>query len=115
MAGALIDAWKRGVDVQVVIDGTAGKGAGKQIVNLLEREDVPVSLSLGSQLLHHKFMVIDNEILVNGSANWTLAAFTKNADCFLVIHDLNKTQQEMLAGLWKVIKLESEPVTKKVK
>ncbi len=115
LAWELIEAYKRGVDVEVVVDGNSGKGASKNIVNLLEREDVPVFLSRGSELLHYKFMEIDGKILVNGSANWTLAAFTKNADCFLVIHDLNEKQRDTLNHLWQVIVVESEQVKKKVR
>jgi phosphatidylserine/phosphatidylglycerophosphate/cardiolipin synthase-like enzyme len=115
LAFELIQAYKKGIDVQVVIDGNSGKGAGKAIVNLLEREGVPVFLSQGTQLLHHKMMIVDDDILVNGSANWTLAAFTKNADCFLVISDLNEAQKHKLNRLWNVIELESDKVRKKVR
>lgn len=108
LAKEIIAAKQRGIDTQVVIDNQQGKGAGAAIVKQLFKAGVPVGLSQGSALLHHKFLYIDGEILVNGSANWTKAAFTKNDDCFIIIQNLTKKQKMHLDGLWKVISSESQ-------
>jgi phosphatidylserine/phosphatidylglycerophosphate/cardiolipin synthase-like enzyme len=101
-------AAKRGVKVEAVIDRYQGRGASSKIVTLLEREGIPVSLSSGQGLLHHKFVYIDETILVNGSANWTKAAFQDNDDYFAVIYPLNPAQQQKMDRLWQVIKQRSE-------
>jgi cardiolipin synthase len=106
-AEAVIAAKGRGVDVQVVLDGQTAKGASKKIVNLLQANDIFVKVSEGNALLHHKFLYIDSRILVNGSANWTHAAFTKNDDCFIILEPLTAGQQEQLDSLWRVILMES--------
>lgn len=107
LAKNIIDAKKRGVDVKVVIDHHSGLGSSSKIVQMLRKGGVPVKLSSGSALLHHKFLYVDGKILVNGSANWTKAAFTKNDDCFLILHDLIEPQRQQMDRLWDVIMAES--------
>lgn len=113
LAQEVTDANQRGVKAEVVVDYHSGKGASSKIVQFLLQKNIPVCLSQGNGLLHHKFMYIDNKILVNGSANWTKAAFTKNEDCYIILHDLTEQQKEFLERLWKVIVLESEGQTLK--
>lgn len=108
LANAVIDATHRGVDAEVVIDHYSGKGASAKIVALLKKRGVKVALSKGGPLLHHKFLYIDGQTLVNGSANWTKAAFSKNDDCFMIIHDLTERQKAQMDALWLKIKKESE-------
>lgn len=107
LANAVIQAKKRGVQTEVVIDGHSGQGVSAKIVKLLKDGGIPVRLSQGNDLLHHKFLYIDGKTLVNGSANWTKAAFTKNDDCFIILHDLTKTQQKTLNNLWDAMLFES--------
>lgn len=110
LAQAVVEAAKRGVKVEVVLDHFAGNGAGAHVAKFLKTNGIPVFLSQGSALLHHKFMYIDGETLVNGSANWTKAAFTQNDDCFLVLHNLSDQQKSQMDRLWDVIKKESTPL-----
>ncbi|HEV8051770.1 MAG TPA: phosphatidylserine/phosphatidylglycerophosphate/cardiolipin synthase family protein [Parachlamydiaceae bacterium] len=107
LAYAIIDAKKRGINAEVVIDRYSAKGASAKIVKLLKDNQINVTLSTGAPLLHHKFLYIDNTVLVNGSANWTKAAFTQNDDCFIVIHNLTDQQNMQMENLWKVILSES--------
>jgi cardiolipin synthase A/B len=104
----LAAAAKRGVKVETVIDRYSGKGASAKIVRLLEQNKIPVRLSTGQGLLHHKFVYIDDHILVNGSANWTHKAFKENDDCFIVIDPLTPEQQTKMNKLWSVIQKQSE-------
>jgi cardiolipin synthase A/B len=108
----LIQAAKRGVKVETVIDRYSGKGASAKIVKMLAQAGIFVGLSTSKGLLHHKFAYIDENILINGSTNWTTSAFTKNDDCFLIIYPLTQPQQKQLNALWKVIQNESEKVNK---
>lgn len=110
LAQSVIDASQRGVITHVVMDGYQGKGASAKIVKMLKKNNVNISLSRSGPLLHHKFLYIDNSILVNGSANWTKAAFSQNDDCFIVMHALIPKQQAHMDDLWRVIHAESLPV-----
>ncbi len=81
-AHAVIEAANRGISVDVVIDSNQGKGASSRIVDLFKNSKVNVALSQGGPLLHHKFLYIDNNLLVNGSANWTRDALIKMMNVF---------------------------------
>lgn len=102
-AHEIIRAAKRGVKVEVVIDQNSGKGASAQVVKLLKDSHINVHLSKGPGLLHHKFMEVDSRVLVNGSANWTKAAFRNNDDCFIVLAELTPAQTEKLDDEWQVL------------
>lgn len=105
----LIAAAKRGVQVQAVLDRYAGKGASAKVVRLFEQAGIPVRLSTGQGLLHYKFAYIDDSILVNGSANWTNSAFTRNDDYFIVVYPLTPDQQIKMNQLWSAIYRKSAP------
>lgn len=100
-AHEIIKAAKRGVDVKVIIDHNSGKGASSGVVALLKQNHLPVKLSEGKTLLHHKMMWIDDNILVNGSANWTKAAFNQNDDCFTIISNLSPAQNKTIEQVWQ--------------
>lgn len=99
----LIAAHKRGVKVEVVIDMHSGLGASASTIDALKKAGVPILLSQGVQLLHHKFMYVDDRVMITGSANWTKAAFYKNSDCILILRNLNAEQKAFMAKLWNRI------------
>lgn len=103
----LIAAKKRGVDVQVAVDRSSSTGASRHAVKQLMDGGIPVRVNQGPWLLHHKCMVVDDAILVNGSANWTLSAFSKNDESVLILHDLTTEQVNYLRRLWDAIVEES--------
>lgn len=99
----LVQAKKRGVKVRVFLDATSGKGASQKAALFLKEAGVPIYLSQGLQLLHHKMMIIDNSSFVLGSANWTKAAFTKNHDFYLTLSPLTKNQYRSIKSIFKNI------------
>lgn len=99
-ANELIKAQQRGVNVEVALDKGMSLGAGAKVVAMLKKEGVPLRFNDGKHLFHHKFAYIDSKHLINGSANWTKAAFTQNDDCFLIVHDLNEKQVAQMEQLW---------------
>lgn len=103
LAKEVIEAAKRGIITKVVIDHFSGMGVSEIIVKMLKTNGIDVALSGGEGLLHHKFMVIDGKTLVNGSANWTRAAFNQNDDCFIIINDLSEPQRKKINTVWKTI------------
>lgn len=58
----------KGVDLRIVIDG--GKGSGFYVGELPPDYFLPFT-SRNSGFMHNKFCIIDDEILINGSFNWT--------------------------------------------
>lgn len=103
----LIDLHQRGVAVTVALDRYAARGASKKAVQLLQSKGVPLLLSQGLQLLHHKWAYIDRKTIILGSTNWTKAAFSKNEDCLLFLDDLKKREQKQMDRLCRTIALES--------
>lgn len=104
---SLISAKNRGVNVTLCIDFYAARGASKKALSLLSQENIPILLSRGQQLLHHKWALIDNQTFILGSTNWTKAAFTKNQDCLLFLKELSSSQIAYLKKLWKITTVES--------
>lgn len=105
---ALIQAKMRGVDVTVAVDFYTARGASKKTLADLDQAGIPILLSQGRELLHHKWAVIDDETLVTGSANWTKAAFNKNHDFIFFLSPLDEKQRNFLHRLWEVIDVESK-------
>lgn len=103
LADELIQAKKRGVSVTLVIDMHSGLGASATTIKALKQAGIQVLFSKGVQLLHHKFVLIDDRTLVTGSANWTKAAFTKNSDCIIMLHNLIQEQKSFMNYLWRRI------------
>lgn len=106
-AQALVEASKRGVQAEVVVDHYTGKGASAPVVKYLQKNGIFVGLGGKGSLMHHKFLYVDGKVLVNGSTNWTKAAFIKNDDCFVVLNDLSESQRKQMDRLWKAIKSEA--------
>jgi cardiolipin synthase A/B len=104
---ALSRAKRRGVDISIAVDAYTARGASKKMIHSLEKAGCHFFLSQGKELLHHKWAVIDEEILVMGSANWTKAAFSKNHDFLLFLFPLEEKQMRFLNHLWNIIETES--------
>lgn len=109
LTDAIIRAHKRKVRVEVVMDAGQAQGVSEKWFKALKKAHVSVKMNETSDLLHHKFAYIDGKLLVNGSANWTKAAFSKNDDCFLILHDLNEQQVKKMEKLWHAIRSTSIP------
>ncbi|RWS31351.1 mitochondrial cardiolipin hydrolase-like protein [Leptotrombidium deliense] len=81
-ADVLIDAFKhRRIAVRIIIDSRENEAFSSQLHRIRE-SGIPVKSNLPSKtcLMHNKFVVIDERILITGSLNWTRAAFTENYD-----------------------------------
>lgn len=107
LAKELIAAKKRGVNVTVIVDARSGMGIGSKTIADLRKAGVNVMLSSGIELLHYKHLIIDDKILISGSANWTKAAFLKNHDCFFILRNLNEEQVKFLKKLKTVLERET--------
>lgn len=77
----LIEKKNEGVDVEIVIyDDAINK---KHSVDLTELPHILVKGSRGG-IMHDKFCIIDNQMVLSGSYNWTINAETRN-DEFITI------------------------------
>jgi len=86
LANAVIDAHNRGVRVRVYLDKEQ-KEAKYSKSRYLAKQGITIRYSSNSYLMHHKFAVIDNEVVITGSYNWTASAGERNNENLLVIRD----------------------------
>ena len=83
---ALIEAEKRGVKVEAIIDAKQIHENGAKI-GLIAKGGVPTYLDGKHAIAHNKVMVIDGKTVITGSFNFTAAAEKSNAENLLIIQD----------------------------
>jgi len=86
IAEALVNAHKRGVKVEVILD-KSHKAEKKSSAPSLSTGGVQVKIDATRGIAHNKVMIIDGEIVITGSFNFTKNAEEKNAENLLIIHD----------------------------
>ncbi|MBX9621930.1 MAG: phospholipase D family protein [Alphaproteobacteria bacterium] len=91
IAEALRDAYKRGVDVKLLVDRSQLKEKYSQLPFLLKK-GIPVYIDSAEGLAHNKIMLFDNRWVLTGSFNFTRAANSKNAENILLIDDPSLAQ-----------------------
>jgi phosphatidylserine/phosphatidylglycerophosphate/cardiolipin synthase-like enzyme len=84
IAKALLDAHKRGVQVQVILDKSQ-RTEKYSSADFLANQGVPTLIDANHAISHNKVMVIDGETVLTGSFNFTKAAQEKNAENLLII------------------------------
>ena len=97
---ATLRAKARGVHLMVVCDQSTISGSGKKISKGLKEAKVPLHTQKSLALMHHKFLLIDDEILITGSANWTKAAFEKNDEHVFIYSLKNKEEYAYFKTFW---------------
>lgn len=83
---ALIDLYRRGVNVQVVMETRNVAGTGSQFADL-EQAGIPILRDGNCYTAHNKFMVIDEQTVITGSYNFTNRAEKVNDENLLIITD----------------------------
>ena len=105
IAEALIDAAKRGVKVEAILD----KGQlheTKTKLGLLAKGGVITYLDGAHAIAHNKVMIIDGKTVITGSFNFTNAAEEKNAENVLILDDAALATE--YANNWQVHQKHSE-------
>ncbi len=89
VATALVAAYKRNVDVQLVLDefsfGKLGKGHFLGQEKLAVFVYVPHKPGLFEEHMHNKFMIIDSKEVVTGSANWSVSGGQRNQENVVIL------------------------------
>jgi phosphatidylserine/phosphatidylglycerophosphate/cardiolipin synthase-like enzyme len=86
IAKALVDASKRGVKVEVILDRSNRTERYSGLTFLLHA-NIPTSIDAKHAIAHNKIIIIDDETVITGSFNFTKAAQAHNAENLLVIRD----------------------------
>jgi phosphatidylserine/phosphatidylglycerophosphate/cardiolipin synthase-like enzyme len=106
IAKALLDAHKRGVQVQVILDKSQ-RSEKYSSADFLANQGVPTMIDANHAIAHNKVMIIDGETLITGSFNFTKAAQTQNAENLLIIND--PALAAMYTQNWDVHRQHSQP------
>lgn len=106
IAKALLDAHKRGVTVQVILDKSQ-RSQKYSSATFLKNSRIPTYIDAKHAIAHNKIMIIDREIVITGSFNFTKAAEEKNAENLLIIRD--KELARIYIQNWEMHRGHSEP------
>lgn len=82
LAETLMDAVDRGVEVRIVIHG---ENAQKDIVREMSDAGVEIYEAVSDGLMHSKFIVLDNDRTISGSANMTAGSFFYDNNFMILI------------------------------
>lgn len=108
IAFALVEAHKRGIDVQIVVDHhqNSDEQGGYKAVDFLHSQGIPVFRNENYAAMHHKFMVADGEHVQLGSFNYTSSANLRNAETAIAFRNA-----PVLAQVYRTewLRLSTEP------
>lgn len=110
IAKALLDAKRRGMKIEAVLD-KSNATAKYSAATFLANAGIPVLIDSAHAIAHNKIMIIDRATLITGSFNFTSAAETKNAENLLVIKG-NKPLVEKYLLNFEAHKGHSTPYTR---
>jgi phosphatidylserine/phosphatidylglycerophosphate/cardiolipin synthase-like enzyme len=86
IAKALVNAHKRNVKVQVILDDSQRTEKYSE-ADFLDHYGLAPLIDARHAIAHNKVMIIDGAVVITGSFNFTKAAEEKNAENLLVIND----------------------------
>ena len=109
IAKALVDAEKRGVKIQVILDKRERREKYTE-ADFLLHAGVPTWIDAKHAIAHNKVMVIDGETVITGSFNFTKAAEEHNAENLLILHD--KALAAKYAANWQDHATHSKPYSR---
>ncbi len=105
IAKAIVDAHKRGVHVEVILD-RSHKTAQYSSADFLQHAGIPVLIDCEHPIAHNKIMIVDDQVVITGSFNFTKQAEQGNAENLLLIHD--RVIAAQYAANWKLHAAHSE-------
>ncbi len=98
----LVEKANAGVAVRGVYETRQVNAGSDESYNLLSGAGLQVLLDGNQYTMHHKFFVIDNQIVVTGSYNFTKAAEDSNDENVLIIHspEIAQAYLQEFAKVW---------------
>ena len=97
----LIKAHERGVKVRLYLDQDQVDYKYSQS-RFLVQKGIKTRISSNNYIMHHKFAIIDNRLLLTGSYNWTFSANNRNDENLMVIDnpEIIEIFQNQFVNLW---------------
>ncbi len=111
LSNALVQAKKRGVAVQVVVDREFDLANQNSKGKFFDAQKIPLRRISGNKpkiaekdagLMHQKFAVIDSRIVFTGSYNWTYSADSLNDENLLLFRDAGPLAEEYRKAFFRL-------------
>lgn len=84
---------ENGINIQLIINNDLINNGGYCLnFNELIKSGVQLHIVEYPQMLHHKFCIIDNKIVINGSYNWTRFS-ANNYENIMIVKNLNSVER----------------------
>ena len=112
IAKALVEAHRRGVKVQAILDHSQRTEKYSE-ADFLRNNGIPTLIDAQRAIAHNKIIIIDAYLLLTGSFNFTRAAEEHNAENLLLINDPVLAQQYI--ANWHAHEQHSEPFDRPAK
>ena len=106
LTSALAAAFRRGVEVRLVLDRNKFE-EDRTTRHLLSEVSFPYRLLYGREgqgsKMHHKFALFDSSVALTGSYNWTVESERRNYENLLILHAPEQLQRFRgeFEELWK--------------
>lgn len=103
---------EQGVAIKVLCDDNPQNRAHEAAINSMRQSGIEIQLCLmprKSNFMHHKFCIIDNETVLNGSFNWSSNA-ARSFENLLVIKDEPKVVTKFLLEFKKISALDQAAI-----
>jgi len=84
IAEALVDAHKRGVHIEIILD-KSNRSKKYSAADFMSHMGLPTYIDAAHAIAHNKIMIIDRNVVITGSFNFTRAAETNNAENLMII------------------------------
>ena len=84
IAKALVNAWKRGVKIEAILDQSQRIEKYSE-ADFLVNSGIPTYIDAAHAIAHNKIIIIDQSTLITGSFNFTYAAEENNAENLLIL------------------------------
>jgi phosphatidylserine/phosphatidylglycerophosphate/cardiolipin synthase-like enzyme len=84
IAKALLEAHKRGVKTEIILDKSQRREK-YSAADFTAHMGIPTYIDSAHAIAHNKVMIIDRDVVITGSFNFTKAAEEKNAENMLII------------------------------
>ncbi|XP_063981751.1 mitochondrial cardiolipin hydrolase [Diachasmimorpha longicaudata] len=89
ISDAIIRAHRRGINIRLIVDsGMSETSSCSTQLSRMRRAGIKIRMHRSTvSLMHHKFAIRDEKLMILGSSNWTMQAFFGNYDASLITNE----------------------------
>ncbi len=104
LAESILEAHARGVAVRIITDNEKAFDQGSD-VERLQAAGVQLKVDQTPFHMHHKFALVDRQLLLTGSYNWTRGAARDNLENFIITSERRLVEPflEVFERLWRTL------------